>query len=83
MITTPKERAARSCRLPGAELAGRVGGHYAALADALMAQDPVGMAEQTTVDTGSLDPLTFETDADRQVAGYRLGDGIPRRECDT
>ena len=31
----------RSCRLPGAELAGRAGGDYAALADALLAQDPV------------------------------------------
>lgn len=42
IFTTPKERAARSCRLPGAELAGRTGGDYVAVADALMAQDPVG-----------------------------------------
>ncbi|MEO5897297.1 MAG: hypothetical protein ABIS06_16525 [Vicinamibacterales bacterium] len=43
--TTQKERAARSCRLPGAELAGRTGGDYLAVAEGLMALDPVGSSD--------------------------------------
>ncbi|MBA2305215.1 MAG: hypothetical protein H0W08_21655 [Acidobacteria bacterium] len=43
--TTAKERAARRHWLPGAELAGRTGRDYAAVADALMKQEPAGRSD--------------------------------------
>ena len=47
VVTSAGERAGRADRLPGAELAGRTGIEYVALAEALMSQRPAGPSALT------------------------------------